>query len=241
MIIIAATTIKGSGKPGFGCGASPATSGTLPASPKPAKFIPEPPPARFANCATTPLRLNRTNHQIAIAAGTPYRITNMTRIGIRMLGGVSGICGKTRKIIKMPKPQKNKESPDHTKTEIRAQFFSPNSPTPVKIPNTAHARNKTNIAIVKVRTLAGICVLAGVGINIVPSAANSNPTHDSALRAIATTPAAVTDGDLYKSEGRGIQLPVQHLCYYRYCRVTPAGTELKLYAKLSLDVRFLFA
>ena len=85
-------------------------------------------------------------------------------------------------------------TPDQTSTEMRAQFLSRSTPTPVKIPRIARPKKKTTVPSAMARARLGNGGPA-FELGSVRTAKNPKavPSSTSTLPTMATTPAAVTD------------------------------------------------
>jgi isopentenyl diphosphate isomerase/L-lactate dehydrogenase-like FMN-dependent dehydrogenase len=85
-------------------------------------------------------------------------------------------------------------TPDQTRAEMRAQFFSRSRPAPVKIPKMAKLTKNAMTAPERLRTAVGKGgALCGVGTTRITSATRDAPSSETTLYTIETIPAAVTD------------------------------------------------
>lgn len=150
-------------------------------------------------------------------------------------GGVSGRVGSgTNANTNITSPQIIAVKPEQINVAILAQFFKRSNPTPQNIPKIVTASAIKSSALTNAWKCSGKFGVAMVrGIMEEAIAASVTPSMHNTLPAIATAPDTVIDVDGLFAVGM----------VRRYISPFPARRNLRLLtiAKLSLDVRFLFA
>ena len=115
--------------------------------------------------------------------------------GVGELAGVgSGMNVRNAK----PNPQIAAVIPDQTKAEMRAQFLSRSTPTPVKIPKIARPAKNAMAPTVRLRTKLGNCgPVWEAGVTRIARTIKHDPSRVSTLPIMATIPAAVTEAERF--------------------------------------------